>query len=139
LAAVGRKEEKGKEGGKNGQTRVSKTVSRVRASMQGPGACRGPGAHGRDEVLVSSPDGLVQNPWFWESNPGLAVGHVRKHGKVPVGLMHETWVGLSVFGSWSDLVILMTSFRLRYVSARLDAKWWRYEQKSESGRCIGPA
>ncbi len=60
----GKREEKGrkKEGGKT-VSKGQQSLLVARASMLGPGAGRGPVAHGRGRVLVSCPDGLVQNPW----------------------------------------------------------------------------
>ncbi len=128
---AGRKEEKRrkKEGGKT-VSKGQQPLLALRASMLGPGADRGPVAHGRGRVLVSCPDGLVQNPGVWGSSQGLVFEHVRKHEKVPVGQMPEAWVGIAVLRTRSALVMSMTSFRSRYVSSRLDSKWVRYKRKS---------
>jgi hypothetical protein len=77
---AGRKEEKRRkeEGGKT-VSKGQQPLLVVRASVLGPGAGRGPVAHGRDVVLVSSPDGMEQNPAVWGSSPSLVVDHVRKH------------------------------------------------------------
>ena len=53
---------KGRKRRKKEEKQSANVSTRLLASVLGPGACRGPVAHGRDEVLVSSPDGLVQNP-----------------------------------------------------------------------------
>ena len=64
MSEAGRKEEKRrKKGGKRKEEKQSAKVSSrcwwARASVLGPGAGRGPVAHGRGSVLVSCPDGLV--------------------------------------------------------------------------------
>ena len=84
VSEAGRKEEKRrKKGGKRKEEKQSAKVSSrcwwVRASVLGPGAGRGPVAHGRGRVLVSGPDGMVQNPAVWGSSQGLVVAYVLKH------------------------------------------------------------